>query len=105
MTDTLQALVRLQSTVNDPKLSLPAKFNAISLFLGLDLDRVIRDLGESDRSQNGDLPPILKVNHITKYMGIAEPTVYAYMRLNDFPVLRIEGVKRVRREDFGMNLG
>lgn len=48
--------------------------------------------------KKSEYPEILKVSHVAKIMGVSEPTVYAYMRHNDFPALQLGGVARVRRD-------
>lgn len=48
--------------------------------------------------KKSEYPEILKVTDVAKIMGVSEPTVYAYMRHNDFPALQLGGVARVRRD-------
>jgi excisionase family DNA binding protein len=48
--------------------------------------------------KKSEYPEILKVSQVAKIMGVSEPTVYAYMRHNDFPALQLGGVARVRRD-------
>jgi len=47
-----------------------------------------------------DYPMILQAQHIQEILGVSKPTAYELMEQQDFPLIRIGRLKRVRKEDF-----
>ena len=48
-----------------------------------------------------DYPLILTAKHIAEILSVSKPTVYEWMKHEDFPVLPIPGrIRRVHRDEF-----
>lgn len=81
-----------------PEFKLPQSYEDALAAL-LDQVRENKSLkAQIQEQKKSEYPEILKVSQVAKIMGVSEPTVYAYMRHNDFPALQLGGVARVRRD-------
>jgi excisionase family DNA binding protein len=83
---------------NPQNIKFPSDFEQ-ALEMLLEKERENKALrAKLEEQKRNDYPEVLKVKQVAEILGVAEPTVYAYMRHSDFPALQLGGVARVRRD-------